>query len=50
MEGKSRMNNNQVNTTTKISSSTVEGYKVIEVNLKNQFENTYAVVTPVKLK
>jgi hypothetical protein len=43
------MENNQVKTTGKIETNVLKETKIIEVNLTNDFENLYAVATPVKM-
>jgi hypothetical protein len=45
------MNNIQLNITNKIERNDGEnGYRIIEINVTDPSENTYAVVTPVKMK
>lgn len=45
------MNTNQLISSRKIEIKKVEiGYKVIEVNVSDPAENSFAVVTPIKIK
>jgi hypothetical protein len=45
------MNNDVVKQSTKIESNVGgNGYKVIEINVTDPSENSFAVVTPVKMK
>ncbi|MFP7300231.1 hypothetical protein [Neobacillus niacini] len=45
------MNNDVLKESTKIESNACEnGYKVIEINVTDPSENSFAVVTPVQLK
>jgi hypothetical protein len=44
------MNVNQSNQSMPSEISYVSGYKVIEVNVSNNTDQLYAVVTPVKIK
>ncbi|MEH7014711.1 hypothetical protein V7087_28530 [Neobacillus niacini] len=45
------MNNNVIKLSTKIESNVGgNGYKIIEINVSDPTENSFAVVTPVKMK
>jgi hypothetical protein len=45
------MNNIQLNISNKIERNEEEsGYQIIEINVTDPSENTFAVVTPVKMK
>lgn len=45
------MNNDVIKQSTKIESNAGgNGYKVIEINVTDPSENSFAVVTPVKMK